>query len=183
MTATPIPRTLQMACLGVKDLSLITTPPAERQSIETKILKFDKKIIRRGILKELERGGQVYFVHNRVSTIYQIAEQLKELVPEAKIAVAYGQMDKNDLEVIYKDFIEKKYQILVCTTIIESGLDNPNVNTIFINRADKFGISQLYQLRGRVGRSNVKAYAYFIIIRVLNTPFYKQIQASKFFYF
>jgi len=163
MTATPIPRTLQMACLGVKDLSVINTPPMDRKSIDTKIIKFDKKIIRRAVLKEIERGGQVYFVHNRIKSIYQTAELLKEFLPEVKIAVAYGQMDKEELEIIYRDFINKKFDMLVSTTIIESGLDNPNVNTILINRADRFGISQLYQLRGRVGRSNIKAYAYFII--------------------
>ena len=163
MTATPIPRTLQMSFLGVKDLSVLNMPPADRQSIETEIIKFNKNIIKKAILKELNRDGQIYFVHNRVKSIYAMAKFLKELVPEAKIAVAHGQMDKKDLEIIYRDFIEKKYNLLVCTTIIESGLDNPNVNTIFIHNADKFGISQLYQLRGRVGRSNIKAYSYFII--------------------
>ena len=163
MTATPIPRTLQMSFLGVKDLSVINIPPADRQSIETQIIKFNKNIIKNAILKELKRKGQVYFVHNRVKSIYAMAKFLKSLVPEADIAVAHGQMDKKNLEIIYKNFIERKYNILVCTTIIESGLDNPNVNTIFIHNADKFGISQLYQLRGRIGRSNIKAYAYFII--------------------
>ncbi len=163
MTATPIPRTLQMSFLGVKDLSIINIPPADRQSIETHIIKFNKNIIKKAILKELKRDGQIYFVHNRVKSIYAMAKFINNLVPEAKIAVAHGQMDRKDLEIIYRDFINKKYNILVCTTIIESGLDNPYVNTIFINNADRFGISQLYQLRGRVGRSNVKAYAYFII--------------------
>ncbi len=163
MTATPIPRTLQMACLGVKDLSLINTPPEDRKSVDTKIIRFDRKIIKNAILKEVERGGQIYFVHNHIKTIYSMGELIKEIVPDIKIAIAYGQMDKDDLEMIYKDFIDKKYHLLLCTTIIESGLDNPNVNTIFINKADRFGISQLYQLRGRVGRSNLKAYAYFII--------------------
>ncbi len=163
MTATPIPRTLQMSFLGVKDLSVINMPPADRQSIETQIIKFNKNIIKRAILKELKRNGQIYFVYNRVKSIYSMAKFLKELVPEACVAVAHGQMDKKELEIIYKDFLEKKFNLLVCTTIIESGLDNPDVNTIFIHNADKFGISQLYQLRGRVGRSNVKAYAYFII--------------------
>ncbi len=163
MTATPIPRTLQMACLGVKDLSLINTPPADRQSIDTKIIRFDKKIIKQAVIKEVERGGQVYFVHNHIGSIYQMSEMLKEIIPNLKIAVAYGQMDKSDLEIIYKDFIDGRYNLLLSTTIIESGLDNPNVNTIFVNRADRFGISQLYQLRGRVGRSNRKAYCYFII--------------------
>ena len=163
MTATPIPRTLQMSLIGIKDLSVIQTPPADRKSIETKIVKFDKNIIKSAILKELSRDGQVFFVHNIVKSIYPMANFLKKLVPEAKIAVAHGQMKEAELEKIMKDFIEKKYNVLVCTTIIESGLDIPNVNTIIINRADKFGLSQLYQLRGRVGRTNIKAYAYLII--------------------
>ncbi len=163
MTATPIPRTLQMSFLGVKDLSVINTPPLDRQSIETQIIKFNKNIIRKVILKEINRGGQVYFVHNQVKSISAMAKFLTELIPEAKIVYAHGQLEKNDLEKIYKDFIEGKYNVLVCTTIIESGLDNSNANTILINNADKFGISQLYQLRGRVGRRDLKAYAYFII--------------------
>ncbi len=163
MTATPIPRTLQLSLIGIKDLSVIQTPPAERKEIETKIIRFDKNIIRNAIIKELNRGGQVFFVHNIVKSIYPMANFLKKIVPEANIIVAHAQMKEAELEKVIKDFITKKYNVLVCTTIIESGLDMPNVNTIIINRADRFGLSQLYQLRGRVGRSNVKAYAYLII--------------------
>jgi len=163
MTATPIPRTLQMSFLGVKDLSVINTPPAERQSIETHIVRFKKSVIRSAILKEKERGGQVYFVHNRVKSIFSMGDFLKNLVPEIKIAVAHGQMNRSELENIYKDFIDAKYDLLLSSSIIESGLDNRNVNTILINRADNFGLSQLYQLRGRVGRSNLKSYAYLIV--------------------
>ncbi len=163
MTATPIPRTLQMSLIGIKDLSVIQTPPADRKEIETKIVKFDRNIIRSAIIKELNRGGQVFFVHNMVKSIYPMANFIKKIVPEGSVAVAHAQMKESELEKVIKEFIEKKYNILVCTTIIESGLDMPNVNTIIINRADRFGLSQLYQLRGRVGRSNIKAYAYLII--------------------
>ncbi len=163
MTATPIPRTLQMSLIGIKDLSVIQTPPAERKHIETKIIKFDKNIIRYAILKELNREGQVFFVHNSIKSIYPMAQFLKKLIPESKITVAHAQLKEQELEKIIRDFIDKKFNVLVCTTIIESGIDLPNVNTIIINRADKFGLSQLYQLKGRVGRSNIKAYAYLII--------------------
>ncbi len=163
LSATPIPRTLQMSLLGVRDMSLIHTPPRDRLPIHTEIIHFDKKRIREAVLREVERGGQVFFVHNRVESIYRVAQQLAELVPEVDVAVAHGQMKEKDLEKVMWDFMHRHYHVLVSTMIIESGLDMPNVNTIFINRADRFGLAQLYQLRGRVGRSNVKAYCYLIV--------------------
>lgn len=160
LSATPIPRTLHMALTGARDLSLINTAPANRLPIKTFIGEFKPTIVKTAILHELERGGQVYFVHNRIESINEIAAQLKELVPEAQIIVGHGQMQAKELESVMLDFSLKKYNILVCTTIIESGLDIPNVNTIIINNADHMGLAQLYQLRGRVGRSDVQAYAY-----------------------
>jgi len=162
MTATPIPRTMNMALLGVRDMSLINTPPQGRLSISTEIITFDKEMIREVILKEVERGGQVFFVHNRVQSIYSIADLLKRLVPEVHFAVAHGQLEEKQLEKIMWEFATNKYHCLISTMIIESGLDIPNVNTLIINRADRFGLSQLYQLRGRVGRSNERAYAFLI---------------------
>ena len=163
MTATPIPRTLNMSLMGIRDLSNIDTPPKERLSIITKIIKFDDNIIRNAILREIDRGGQIYFVHNRVKTIDGIAARIKRIVPGLRVAIAHGQMKEKDLETIMIDFLERKFDCLVSTMIIESGLDMPNVNTIIIDRADKFGLSQLYQLRGRVGRSNVQAYSYLVV--------------------
>lgn len=160
LSATPIPRTLHMALAGIRELSTINTPPENRQSIDTYVLEENPDIIRMAILKEIEREGQAFFVHNRVDTIEAVAESLKELVPEATFRAAHGQMKEHELEDIMIDFLNKKFDVLVCTTIIESGLDMPNVNTIIINRADTFGLSQLYQLKGRVGRSVKKAYAY-----------------------
>ena len=163
MSATPIPRTLNLSMIGVRDLSVINTPPIDRVSIRTMICEFDDRVIREGILREIQRGGQVYFLHNRVQTIQNMANYLRSLVPEAKLAVAHGQMNELDLEKIMVKFVDHQYDILLCTTIIESGLDIPLVNTIMVNHADKFGLSQLYQLRGRVGRSNRRAYAYLLI--------------------
>ncbi len=163
MSATPIPRTLNMALLGIRDMSLIATPPLNRHPIHTEIAAFNLDLIRMAILKEADRGGQVFFVHNRVQTIDSMANLIRRTVPEISIAVAHGQMDERELEKIMWDFATKKYQCLVSTMIIESGLDIPNVNTLIINRADRFGLSQLYQLRGRVGRSSQKAYAYFLV--------------------
>ncbi len=160
LSATPIPRTLHMSLAGIKDISIIQTPPENRQSIETYVLEDNPDIMRDAVLKELERGGQVFYVHNRVETIDIQARLLKELVPEASYCVAHGQMRELELEDVMLDFLEGKYDVLVSTTIIESGLDIPNVNTIIVNRADAFGLSQLYQLKGRVGRSVRKAYAY-----------------------
>ena len=160
LSATPIPRTLHMALSGARDMSLITTPPANRLPIKTFVGEFKSTIVRTAILHELERGGQVYFVHNRIETITQTAAYIKELIPEAEIAIAHGQMQSKELESVMFDFSLNKYNILVCTTIIESGLDIPNVNTIVVDNADHMGLAQLYQLRGRVGRANVQAYAY-----------------------
>jgi transcription-repair coupling factor (superfamily II helicase) len=163
LTATPIPRTLHMALAGIRDLSTIETPPEDRRSIETYVTNFDEFTIREAIYRELNRNGQVFFVHNHVQTIGNMAAKLGTLAPEARISVAHGQMKERELEKVMLDFIHKKTDILVCTTIIESGLDIPAANTIIINRADKFGLAQIYQLRGRVGRSSEQAYAYLII--------------------
>jgi transcription-repair coupling factor (superfamily II helicase) len=163
LTATPIPRTLHMSIIGIRDLSIIETPPVDRLAIQTYLTRYDERLIRDAILRELERGGQVFFLHNRVETIDRIAMKLADLVPEAKMSVAHGQMKPKDLEKVMLEFLENKTQVLVCSAIIESGLDFPNANTIIINRADRFGLAQLYQLRGRVGRSHRHAYAYLLI--------------------
>jgi transcription-repair coupling factor (superfamily II helicase) len=163
LTATPIPRTLHMSLVGIRDLSIIETPPVDRLAIQTYVTRYDERLIRDAILRELERGGQVFFLHNRVETIERLAMKLTDLVPEAKIAVAHGQMRPRELERVMLDFFENKTQVLVCSAIIESGLDFPNANTIIINRADQFGLAQLYQLRGRVGRSHRHAFAYLLI--------------------
>lgn len=162
MTATPIPRTLYMSLSGVRDMSTIDTPPEERLPVRTQVAEFDEGLIRRAILRELNRDGQVYFVHNRVQGIRQIAQRLHKIVPEASIAIGNGQMPEDKLSAVMTDFSAGKYDVLVCTSIIESGLDIPNVNTIIINRADCFGLAQLYQLRGRVGRSAVQAHSYLL---------------------
>jgi transcription-repair coupling factor (superfamily II helicase) len=163
MTATPIPRTLHMSLMGVRDLSIIQSPPADRLSIQTYVAKFDEDIIFHAIEREIQRGGQVFFVHNRVQTIDRMAERLRGLVPAATIDVAHGQMKERDLERAMLRFLAKETDVLVCTTIIDSGLDIPSANTIIINNVDRFGLAEIYQLRGRVGRSNMKAYAYLMI--------------------
>src|SRR5262249_6029043 len=163
LTATPIPRTLHMAMLGIRDLSVIQTPPPDRQTVRTFVAHFDDGLIRDTILRELNRGGQVFFVHNRVENIDYMARHLRNLLPEARIATAHGQMKERELETVMRDFIENRINVLACSAIIESGLDIPNANTILINRADHFGLAQLYQLRGRVGRSHERAYAYLMI--------------------
>ncbi|MGC8741221.1 MAG: transcription-repair coupling factor [Candidatus Sumerlaeaceae bacterium] len=163
LSATPIPRTLYMALSGLRSMSLITTPPANRHPVKTRLIHFDPAQIEEAILRELNRGGQVFFVHNRIQTIEQVAERLREIVPTARIAVAHGQMPDDELEEVMLKFIAGDYDVLVSTTIIENGLDIPNVNTIIINRADAFGLAQLYQLRGRVGRESRQAYAYLIV--------------------
>ena len=163
MTATPIPRTLHMSLAGVRDMSTMETPPEERLPIKTYVSEFSDELIREAILRELDRQGQVYFLHNRVHNIGYMAEYIRTLVPEARVAVAHGQMPENQLEQVMIDFSEGKMEVLVCTTIIESGLDIPNVNTLIVNRTDTFGLSQLYQLRGRVGRGARRAYAYLLI--------------------
>lgn len=161
LTATPIPRTLQMSLVGMRDMSVLDDPPEERYPIQTYVVEYNEQMIRDAILREIERGGQVYFVYNRVETIDKVASRLKELVPEARFTVAHGQMGEKQLEKVMVEFMNKEQDVLVCTTIIETGLDISNVNTIIIYNADKMGLSQLYQLRGRVGRSNRMAYGYF----------------------
>jgi len=163
LTATPIPRTLQMAFAGLRDLSVIQTPPPDRIAVRTQVCRFDESLIREAILREVRRGGQVYFVHNRVRTIGSIAELLQRIVPEVRVLVAHGQMRERELEDKMLAFVRGDFDVLLCTTIIESGLDQPRVNTILIDRADALGLAQLYQLRGRVGRSRHRAYAYLLI--------------------
>ncbi len=163
MSATPIPRTLNMAFSGIRDLSVIETPPKDRLAIQTYITRLDRRVIAEAIRYELGRSGQVYFVHNRVGSIYSMASFLKRLVPEARIEVGHGQMKESELERTMLRFIRHEFDVLVSTTIIENGLDIPLVNTLFVNRADRFGLSELYQLRGRVGRSNRRAYAYLLV--------------------
>jgi transcription-repair coupling factor (superfamily II helicase) len=163
MSATPIPRTLHMSLVGLRDMSVIETPPKDRMAIQTVVAKFDEKIIRSAVEVELERGGQVYFVHNRVESIFEIAARIQELVPAARVAVGHGQMSETELERVMLAFMRHEYDVLVATTIIENGLDIPLANTMLINRADRHGLSELYQLRGRVGRSNRRAYAYLLI--------------------
>ena len=163
MTATPIPRTLNMSLAGIRDMSIIETPPKDRLAIQTNVVKFDSAVISRAIRTEIERGGQIYFVHNRVESIYSLGNLITRLVPEARIAIGHGQMGEDQLENVMVDFVAHKYDVLLATTIIENGLDIPNANTMIINRADRYGLSQLYQLRGRVGRSDRRAYAYLLI--------------------
>ncbi|MBD8900053.1 transcription-repair coupling factor [Rhodanobacter sp. DHG33] len=163
MTATPIPRTLNMAMSGLRDLSLITTPPAHRMAVRTFISVWDPATIREAFQRELQRGGQVYFLHNEVESIERTARELEELIPDARIGVAHGQMAERELERVMADFHRQRFNVLVCTTIIETGIDIPTANTIIIDRADRFGLAQLHQLRGRVGRSHHRAYAYLIV--------------------
>ena len=163
MTATPIPRTLNMAMAGLRDLSLIATPPAHRSAVRTFISAWDPATIREALQRELSRGGQVYFLHNEVQSIERTVRELEELVPEARIRIAHGQMPERELEGVMADFHRQRFNVLVCTTIIETGIDIPSANTIIINRADRFGLAQLHQLRGRVGRSHHRAYAYLVV--------------------
>jgi transcription-repair coupling factor (superfamily II helicase) len=162
LSATPIPRTLYMAISGVRDLSLIETPPEARLPIKTYVTAYRPQLVREVILRELERGGQVFFVHNRVETIEKLHEELDALVPEARFIVGHGQMPEDMLEKVMAQFVAGNYDVLLCTTIIESGLDIPNANTLIVDHADKLGLAQLYQLRGRVGRGANRAYAYFL---------------------
>ena len=160
LTATPIPRTLHMSLVGIRDFSVINTPPENRLPIKTYVMEYDSAVIQDAILREVERGGQIFFVHNRVESIASVARAIQELVPQARVAVGHGQMSERQLEKVMMDFVQYKHDVLVCTMIIESGLDIPNVNTILINRADALGLAQLYQLRGRVGRAQQQAYGY-----------------------
>jgi transcription-repair coupling factor (superfamily II helicase) len=163
MTATPIPRTLHLALLGIRDISNLETPPPERLPVETRIIRWDEKLIRAAILRELNRDGQVYFVHNRVYDIKNVADRVQAIVPEAKIVIGHGQMHEHELEKAMLAFVRKEAHILVATTIIESGLDIPNANTIFIDQAENYGLADLHQLRGRVGRQKNRAYAYMVL--------------------
>jgi transcription-repair coupling factor (superfamily II helicase) len=162
LTATPIPRTLQFSLMAARDLSIIATPPPNRFPIESDVVRFSETLIRNGIMYELQRGGQVFFIHNRVENISEVAGLIQRLVPDARIAIGHGQMDGTKLEKMLLSFMQGDFDILVATTIIENGLDVPNANTIFINNANNFGLSDLHQMRGRVGRSNKKAFCYFI---------------------
>ena len=181
LSATPIPRTLHMSITGVRDISVIETPPEERYPIQTYVVEQNDQLIRDAILREMGRGGQVYFVYNRVESIEGMANYIRELVPECKVGIIHGQMTEKELETEMMNFMNKEYDVLVCTTIIETGIDIPNVNTMIVNNADKMGLSQLYQLRGRVGRSNRIAYAYFIYTKdkVLTEIAEKRLKALK----
>ena len=177
MTATPIPRTLSMALEGLRDFSLITTAPSRRLAVKTFVKPFSEATVREAIVRELKRGGQVYFLHNEVDTIENVFERLSELVPEAKIAIAHGQLRERELEQVMRDFMQHRYNVLLCSTIIETGIDIPNANTIIINRADKFGLAQLHQLRGRVGRSHHQAYAYLLAPEYITKDAEKRLDA------
>jgi len=181
MTATPIPRTLHLALLGIRNISSLTTPPLDRRSIVTEIVSYNKDLIRRAILRELTRDGQVYFVHNRVYNIQTVADSIQKLVPEARVIFAHGQLSRSELETRMLDFVHQKADVLVCTTIIESGLDIPNCNTILINDADRFGLAELHQLRGRVGRYKNRAYAYMLLPkrRTINPVAAKRLKAIE----
>ncbi len=181
LSATPIPRTLYMSLIGVRDMSVIDTPPQDRLSIETIVGEINYNLIKDAIEFELGRGGQIFYVHNRVKTIERVAERIRTLVPKARIVIAHGQMKEEKLEKVMVDFVDGNYDILVCTTIVESGLDIPTVNTMIIEDADQLGLSQLYQLRGRVGRGDKKAYAYFYYNdkRLLTPEAYKRLHALR----
>ncbi len=181
LTATPIPRTLHFSLMGARDLSIIATPPRNRLPVITEIVRFDNQRIRDAVLREIGRGGQVYFVHDRVQDIEDVAARVQSLAPTIRVRTAHGQMRATDLEKVMVDFLERKFDVLVCTKIIESGLDIPNVNTIIIHRADRFGMAELYQLRGRVGRSNIQAYAYAVVppLETLSRETLQRLQAIE----
>ncbi|HPG60300.1 MAG TPA: helicase-related protein, partial [Candidatus Wallbacteria bacterium] len=181
LTATPIPRTLYMSLVGSRDISTINTPPAERLPVKTFVLRYSEDVVREAITRELMRRGQVYYVHNRIDTISSVVSKISALVPGARVRFAHGQMDEKQLEKIMVDFYDREFDVLVSTTIIENGLDISNVNTIIIERADTFGLSQLYQLRGRVGRAKNQAYAYFFFPHesILSHIAKKRLQAMK----
>src|SRR5207237_4876593 len=164
LTATPIPRTLQMAMGGLREISIIATPPADRLAIRTFVCRFDRELLGEAIRRELARGGQIFFVHNRIENLAAEAQKIREISPPgARIAVAHGQMPEGELEKVMVDFVDGRYDILACTTIIESGLDIPRANTMIVNDADRFGLAQLYQLRGRIGRSRERAFCYLVV--------------------
>ena len=163
MTATPIPRTLHMGLLGVRDISNLETPPEDRLAVETRVTRFQAELIRHAVLRELNRGGQIFFVHNRVQDIEILARRLRQIVPEARLGIAHGQMPEHELERVMLDFVDHRFDMLLATTIVESGLDIPNANTIFIDEADRYGLADLHQLRGRVGRYKHRAYCYLLV--------------------
>lgn len=181
LSATPIPRTLNMAMSGIRDMSVIEEPPQDRQPIQTYVIEHNDGVIAQAIQKELRRGGQVYYIHNRIDTIERTVSHLQQLLPEARIGYAHGQISESDLSEIWRQLIDREIDILVCTTLIETGVDVPNVNTLIIEDADKLGLSQLYQLRGRVGRSSRRAFAYFTFRRgkVLTEIASKRLNAIK----
>ena len=181
LTATPIPRTLHMSMLGVRDLSVIETPPANRFPVQTYVMEHNFALVREAIEREMGRGGQVFYLYNRVEDMTRKVDEIKQLVPEARVAFAHGQMTESALESVIFSFLEGEYDVLVTTTIIETGIDIPNVNTLIVHDADRMGLSQLYQLRGRVGRSNRVAYAYFLYQRdkVLTEVAENRLQAIK----
>ncbi|MGK9477638.1 transcription-repair coupling factor [Melioribacter sp. OK-6-Me] len=181
LTATPIPRTLNLSLLGARDLSIIATPPPNRQPIFTKVDSFDIQKIREWVLSEIKRGGQIYFIHDRVQSIEKIAAYIKKHIPEIKVGIAHGKLKPAQLEKVIHDFVEKKYDMLISTKIIESGIDIPSVNTIIVNRADRFGLAELHQLRGRVGRSNRQAYAYFLVpsVNTITKKAFRRLQAIE----
>jgi transcription-repair coupling factor (superfamily II helicase) len=165
LTATPIPRTLHMSLSGIREISIIDTPPKNRMSVAAQVSPLDDRLVAEAIRREMNREGQVFYVHNHVKDIERIADRLHKLVPEAKLCIAHGQLTEHELESVMMDFVNREYHVLVCTSIIESGLDMPNVNTLIVERADAFGLAQLYQLKGRVGRTDRQAYAYFFYPR------------------
>jgi len=181
MTATPIPRTLNMALAEIRDLSIIATPPSRRLPVKTFIREWNDAMVKEAMLREIKRGGQVYFLHNKVEDIESKAGQISELIPEARVRMAHGQMPEKQLEQVMQDFYHQRFNVLVCTTIIETGIDVPNANTIIINRADKFGLAQMYQLRGRVGRSHHRAYAYLIVppVKAMTSDAVKRLEAIE----
>ena len=178
LTASPIPRTLEMALTGIRDLSMVNTPPADRRPILTYVGEHDPSAISEALRREMLREGQAFYVHNRVSDIDRVAREIRAMVPEARVAVAHGQMDEGSLETVVLDFWERRYDVLVCTTIIESGIDMPSVNTLIVDRADLLGLGQLHQIRGRVGRSGQRAYAYLFhpADRVLSEQAYERLR-------
>ena len=181
MTATPIPRTLHMSIVGIRDMSVIYEPPQNRKAVTTYVLEYDKEVIGEAITRELERNGQVFYLYNKVETIEKKVAEIENLVPEAKVGFAHGQMSGRELEKIMQDFIDKKIDVLVCTTILESGIDIPNSNTIIVEDADRLGLAQLYQIRGRVGRSDIQAYAYITYKRdkIISDVAEKRLKAIK----
>lgn len=181
MTATPIPRTLHMSIVGVRDMSIIYEPPQNRKPVQTYVIEYDEEVVKEAITKELERGGQVFYLFNNVEGIERKAIEISNLVPEAKVSYAHGKMTGSQLEDIMKEFIDGETNVLVCTTILESGIDIPNANTIIVENADRLGLAQLYQIRGRVGRSGTQAYAYITYKRakILSEVSDKRLKAIK----